>query len=76
MLIEVSDPRQVRNDRGFTWSTQNLEPGTNADQKDSWVRMENSVILGYIPQVSHTYALIEGEHTNYSCKRGSIHSLF
>ena len=56
-LITGSYPRQVRNDRGQTWSTDNLE---HMPQREEWEKMEGTGIIGYIPQVAHTYALIEG----------------
>ncbi len=56
-LITGVYPRQVREDRGFTWSKENLE---NMTQKEQWETQEGAYIIGYIPQVSHTFALIEG----------------
>jgi len=56
-LISGSYPRQVREDRGETWSKANLE---DMPQRKNWEDLENKLIIGYIPQVSHTYALIEG----------------
>ena len=58
----TTDPRQVRNDRGYTWSEDNLEPGP---LKEDWKKLKNQTILGYIPQVPHTYALIEGNPVPY-----------
>lgn len=84
------DPRQVRNDRGYTWSTDNLDdglplegviqynngtdviemvntavyepPSTDSESplRKLWKGQLNTEILGYIPQVPHTYGLIEG----------------
>jgi dipeptidase len=48
-------PRQVREDRGETWSKANLE---DLPQKAEWEKQ--NLIIGEIPQVEHTYALIEG----------------
>lgn len=56
-LITATYPRQVREDRGYTWKKENLE---HMPQRPLWEKQENGFILGYIPQVAHTYALIEG----------------
>jgi len=49
-------PRSVRNDsRSETWSWDNLE---DLPQREQW--HSQNVLLGHIPQVRHTYALIEG----------------
>jgi dipeptidase len=53
--LSGSYPRQVRDDRGFTWSKANLE---NLPQRGEWEKQ--NIVIGYIPQVAHTYALIEG----------------
>jgi hypothetical protein len=55
-LLTGSYPRQVRNDRGYTWSTANLE---DMPQKHLWLKQKDHPIIGYIPQVPHTYALLE-----------------
>jgi dipeptidase len=54
-VINGPYPRQVREDRGLTWSKDNLE---DMPQKSEWAKSD--LVIGYIPQVSHTYALIEG----------------
>ena len=54
--ISGSYPRQVREDRGVTWSPENLE---DMPQKPLWQQMRGDII-GFIPQVKHTYAIIEG----------------
>jgi hypothetical protein len=49
-------PRSVRDDgRSETWSFENLE---DLPQREAW--KSQNVLLGHIPQVAHTYALIEG----------------
>jgi hypothetical protein len=56
-LFRGQYPRNLREDgRSETWSFENLE---NLPQREEW-RRSGSVLLGYIPQVAHTYALIEG----------------
>lgn len=55
-LITGSYPRQVREDHGYTWSVDNLE---ESPFRNAWSKMKGEII-GYIPQVSHTYAYIEG----------------
>ena len=57
-LLSGAYPRQVRDDRGLTWSVDNLEE--ISPQKEEWLTMKDKVIIGYIPQVEHTYALVEG----------------
>ena len=89
-LLTSNYPRQVRNDRGKTWSTENLEDGkpldalvldsngeevvdvavdgkrihgnhrSNTSLVESWKAMKDKTIIGYIPQVRHTHAIIEG----------------
>lgn len=56
-LITGAYPRQVRDDRGKTWSPDNLE--NIPVLRPQWERMRGDII-GYIPQVEHTFALIEG----------------
>jgi dipeptidase len=56
-LISGAYPRQVREDRGATWSKANLE---DLAQKSKWEDMEGSMIIGHIPQVAHTFAMVEG----------------
>lgn len=54
--IKMSYPRQVREDRGATWHPDNLE---NLSQRSEWEKMRGEIV-GYIPQVPHTFAIIEG----------------
>lgn len=56
-LLSGAYPRQVREDRGETWKESNLE---DMPQKAEWARIGKREIIGYIPQVAHTYALLEG----------------
>lgn len=56
-LITGAYPRQVRTDRGQTWSPEFLEDMPML--RPEWEKMRGD-ILGYIPQVEHTFALIEG----------------
>jgi dipeptidase len=58
-LLTGTYPIHVREDRGFTWSKYNLE---NMPQFVSQWEQMTGEILGYIPQVSHTYALVEGQY--------------
>jgi dipeptidase len=55
-LLSGAYPKQVRTDRGATWSPANLE---DLPQKRAWAKMTGEII-GYIPQVAHTFALLEG----------------
>jgi hypothetical protein len=56
-LLTGTYPRQVRKDRGYTWSPENLE---HLPQRKAWEHMLDKTIIGHIPQVAHTYGLIEG----------------
>ena len=56
-LITGTYPRAVRSDHGATWTADNLEP--MAQFKEEWMKMRGEII-GWIPQVSHTYGYIEG----------------
>lgn len=47
-LLTGSYPRQVRKDRGYTWSPDNLE---HLPQRKQWEQMLNKPIIGHIPQV-------------------------
>lgn len=64
-LLTSSYPRQVRTDRGYTWSPENLE---DLPQKPQWEQMTGTII-GHIPQVRHTYALIEGYYNHKPIRR-------
>jgi dipeptidase len=61
-LLRGAYPSQLNNDRGSTWSVDNLE-GT-AEQISAWSEpgAVYSAITGYIPQVPHTFALFEGQY--------------
>jgi len=56
-LSYESYPRLVATDRGPTWHPDNLE---DLPFRDQWATQEK--IVGTIPQVNHTYALIEGQY--------------
>ena len=90
-LLTSNYPRQVRNDRGYTWSVKNLDDGIpldsvvldsdndevididgikgnhvpNTSVRVAWEAMLDKTIIGYIPQVSHTYAIFEGNNDIY-----------
>ena len=49
-------PRYIREDRGHTWSEDNIE---ESPLRDVWIK-DPTPIIGYIPQVPHTYAVLEG----------------
>lgn len=53
-------PRTISEIRGTTWTAENVDPWL--PQKDIWLDPEwsESMVLVSIPQVSHTYAYIEG----------------
>ncbi len=56
-LISSAYPRQVREDRGFTWSPSNLEDIPSL--RPQWEAMKGEII-GYIPQAERTFDVIEG----------------
>jgi dipeptidase len=49
-------PRYIRDDRGSTWTEKNLE---KSPLKEEWIQ-NKAPIIGHIPQVPHTYAVLEG----------------
>ncbi|CAM9710130.1 unnamed protein product [Chrysoparadoxa australica] len=53
-------PRTISEDRGETWTPDNLDPWL--EQRDIWLSDEwrEGMILGHIPQVPHTFSYIEG----------------
>ena len=55
-LLSGTYPRQVREDRGYTWTKDNLE---DTEMRKVWESMEDYTLMGHIPQVEHTYELIE-----------------
>lgn len=44
-------PLAVSEDRGFTWTPQNIDP--ELPQRDTWIdkQWREDMVLGYIPQV-------------------------
>mmetsp|Transcript_17010 Transcript_17010/g.22477 ORF Transcript_17010/g.22477 Transcript_17010/m.22477 type:complete len:358 (+) Transcript_17010:400-1473(+) len=54
-ISRESYPHLVTNERGRTWRSDNLE---DVPQRASWGNL--SQVLGTIPQINHTYALLEG----------------
>jgi hypothetical protein len=57
-LLRDEYPQLVTNIRGKSWDTKNLQ-GTK-EQLQAWTAANWQNVTGYIPQVNHTYALIEG----------------
>ena len=55
-LLSGSYPLHVREDHGFTWDPSNLE---QSQFNEEWKKMRGR-ILGYIPQVEHTFEYVEG----------------
>jgi len=55
-LLSGTYPLHVRDDHGTTWYIDNLEQSEYTEQ---WKDMKGT-ILGYIPQVDHTFGYIEG----------------
>ncbi|CAM9557293.1 unnamed protein product [Sphacelaria rigidula] len=53
-------PRTVSHERGPTWTPENLDP--HLPQREKWFQPEwrESMVLGHIPQVNHTFAYLEG----------------
>ena len=47
---------QVREDRGLTWHPDNLE---DLPQREQW-KSQRGEVIGYIPQVAHTFGIVEG----------------
>ena len=73
-LFASAYPRRVEVGRSPTWAPENLD--RTLPQHREWTKEGFSKIVGHIPQVSHTYALIEGlygiinEHQVSRRKRG------
>lgn len=46
-------PLAVSEDRGFTWTPENIDP--KLPQRDAWIgdKWREDMVLGYIPQVCH-----------------------
>lgn len=57
-LFASAYPRRVQEGRSATWEPSNLDD--SLPQSPAWKKKGFSKIIGYIPQVNHTYALIEG----------------
>ena len=57
-LFASAYPRRVQEGRSATWEPSNLDE--SLPQAPTWKKEGFSKIIGYIPQVNHTYALIEG----------------
>lgn len=57
-LFASAYPRRVQEGRSATWEPSNLDD--SLPQAPVWKKKGFSKIIGYIPQVNHTYALIEG----------------
>ena len=55
-LLSGSYPLHVRSDHGETWTPDNLEQSKFTEQ---WKQM-GGTILGWIPQVEHTFGYVEG----------------
>jgi len=57
-LFASAYPRRVQEGRSPTWEPANLD--SSLPQAPAWKRKGFSQIIGHIPQVRHTFALIEG----------------
>eukprot|EP00611_Tribonema_gayanum_P000672 TRINITY_DN10499_c0_g1_i1.p1 TRINITY_DN10499_c0_g1~~TRINITY_DN10499_c0_g1_i1.p1 ORF type:complete len:823 (+),score=281.40 TRINITY_DN10499_c0_g1_i1:308-2470(+) len=60
MKYRAQYPRTVTEDRGSTWTADNLD--ANLPQRAVWANQswQDAMIIDYIPQVPHTFASIEG----------------
>ncbi|CAM9820442.1 unnamed protein product, partial [Choristocarpus tenellus] len=54
-LYHPQYPRLVSEERGATWTLENLL-SDDLDQREAW---EETIPIGYIPQVNHTHGLLE-----------------